>query len=54
MLRVGIDVMLDACAAPDVHRITFRDVPNVLGLRKWRTIEERYAFGQLRALLAVY
>lgn len=53
MLRAGIDVMLDACAAPDVHRITFRDAPNVLGLRQWRAIEERYAFGQLRGLLAL-
>lgn len=52
MLRAGIDVMLDACAAPDVHRITFRDAPNVLGLRRWREIEARYAFGQLRGLLA--
>lgn len=52
MLEAGIDVMLDACAAPDVHRITFRDAPNVLGLEVWRAIEARYAFGQLRGLLA--
>jgi len=51
MLSAGIDVMLDACAAPDVYRITFRDAPNVLGLSTWRAIEERYAYGQLRALL---
>ena len=53
MLEAGIEVMLDACAAPDVHRITFRDAPNVLGPARWRAIEERYAFGQLRGLLAV-
>ncbi len=52
MLEAGIEVMLDACAAPDVHRITFRDAPNVLGPARWRAIEERYAFGQLRGLLA--
>jgi AcrR family transcriptional regulator len=52
MLEAGIDVMLDACAAADVQRITFREAPNVLGPRRWRAIEERYAFGQLRALLA--
>jgi len=52
MLAAGIDVMLDACAAPGVHRIAFRDAPNVLGPAKWRAIEEKYAFGQLRALLA--
>jgi AcrR family transcriptional regulator len=51
MLEAGIEVMLDACAAPDVQRITFRDAPNVLGLANWRAIEERYAFGQLRGLL---
>ena len=51
MLEAGIEVMLDACAARDVQRITFRDAPNVLGLANWRAIEERYAFGQLRALL---
>ncbi len=53
MLEAGIKVMLDACAAPDVHRIIFRDAPNVLGPARWRAIEERYAFGQLRGLLAV-
>ncbi len=53
MLESGIEVMLDACAAPDVQRITFRDAPNVLGPARWRAIEERYAFGQLRGLLAV-
>jgi AcrR family transcriptional regulator len=52
MLEAGIDVMLDACAAPGVHRIAFRDAPNVLGPAQWRAIEEKYAFGQLRALLA--
>jgi AcrR family transcriptional regulator len=52
MLEAGIDVMLDACAAPGVHRIAFRDAPNVLGPATWRAIEEKYAFGQLRALLA--
>ncbi len=51
MLEAGIAVMLDACAARDVHRITFRDAPNVLGPRRWRAIEERYAFGQLRGLI---
>ena len=51
MLEAGIEVMLDACAAPDVHRITFRDAPNVLGPARWRSIEERYAFGQLRGLI---
>ena len=51
MLQAGIGVMLDACAAPDVQRITFRDAPNVLGLKQWREIEERYAYGQLRGLL---
>ena len=53
MLESGIEVMLDACASPDVQRITFRDAPNVLGPARWRAIEERYAFGQLRGLLAV-
>ncbi len=52
MLQAGIEVLLDACAAPDVQRITFRDAPNVLGLKQWREIEERYAYGQLRGLLA--
>ena len=52
MLQAGIEVLLDACAAPDVQRITFRDAPTVLGLKQWREIEERYAYGQLRGLLA--
>jgi hypothetical protein len=52
MLQRGFDVLLDACAHRDVHRITFRDAPSVLGLREWRAIEERYAYGQLRDLLS--
>ena len=52
MLVAGIDVMLDACAEPDIHRIAFREAPNVLGPARWREIEERYAFGQLCGLLA--
>ena len=51
MLVVGVDVILDACAEPDIHRIAFREAPNVLGQTRWREIEERYAFGQLCGLL---
>ena len=51
MLVSGVSVILDACAEPDIHRIAFREAPNVLGPARWREIEERYAFGQLCALL---
>ncbi|WP_040500875.1 TetR/AcrR family transcriptional regulator [Henriciella marina] len=40
---------LDICARPDIMRIVFREAPAVIGLREWREIEVRYAFGLMQA-----
>ena len=40
---------LDICARPDIQRIVFREAPAVIGLREWREIEVKYAFGVMQA-----
>lgn len=40
---------LDICSRPDIMRIVFREAPAVIGLREWREIEVRYAFGLMQA-----
>ena len=40
---------LDICARPDILRIVFREAPAVIGLREWREIEAKYAFGLMQA-----
>lgn len=46
-ITAGIEGMLDAVMAPDVQRIAFVEAPTVLGVRAWREIEARYAYGLL-------
>ena len=40
---------LEICARPDILRIVFREAPAVIGLREWREIEVKYAFGLMQA-----
>jgi len=40
---------LEICARPDILRIVFREAPAVIGLREWRKIEVKYAFGLMQA-----
>lgn len=47
----AFEVLIDACAAPDVQRITFLDAPRVLGQQAWREIELRYAYGGMASAL---
>jgi AcrR family transcriptional regulator len=44
-LRRGIAAFLDACGAPEVRRIVFRDAPAVLGWEAWREIDARHFLG---------
>ena len=39
---------LDICARKDIQRIVFQDAPAVIGLREWRNIEVKYAFGLMQ------
>jgi AcrR family transcriptional regulator len=47
----GVRTYLDACADPQVQRITLIDAPAVLGWGEWRRIEEKYGLGLVIAAL---
>jgi AcrR family transcriptional regulator len=51
MLRAGLLGFLDASLTPEVQRIMLIDGPAVLGWQEWRTIEEHYGLGGVRAML---
>lgn len=50
-LRLGLDAFLDLCLDPEVQRIVLLDGPTVLGWERWHEIDERYAFGLIKAAL---
>ena len=45
MLRAGCQMWLDMVMDPHIHQIALIDGPAVLGWRRWREIDEEYAFG---------
>src|SRR5580693_248865 len=51
-LRLGFASFLDQCRRPEAQRIVMLDGPTVLGWDTWHEIDERYAFGSLKAVLA--
>jgi AcrR family transcriptional regulator len=50
-VRAGCEAFLDLTQDPAVRRIMLTDAPAVLGWDKWREIDERHAFGLMRAAL---
>jgi AcrR family transcriptional regulator len=50
-LSIGFSVFLDQCLRDDVQRIVMLEGPTVLGWDTWHELDERYAFGSLRAVL---
>ena len=50
-LRAGSHAWLHLARDPAVRRIALVDAPSVVGWEKWREIDERYAFGLLKAAL---
>jgi AcrR family transcriptional regulator len=52
-LSKGFQSFLDQCLRPEVQRIVMLEGPTVLGWDTWHEIDERYAFGSLKAVLAV-
>jgi AcrR family transcriptional regulator len=52
ILELGFDAFLDQCVNPEVQRIVMLDGPTVLGWDAWHEIDERYAFGTLKAVLS--
>jgi AcrR family transcriptional regulator len=53
ILELGFDAFLDECVNPEVQRIVMLDGPTVLGWDTWHELDERYAFGTLKAVLSV-
>jgi AcrR family transcriptional regulator len=50
-VRAGCDAFLDLTQDPVVRQIMLTDAPSVLGWKKWREIDERHAFGLMKAAL---
>jgi AcrR family transcriptional regulator len=53
ILVLGFDAFLDECVKPEVQRIVMLDGPTVLGWDTWHELDERYAFGTLKAVLTL-
>jgi AcrR family transcriptional regulator len=51
IMRLGVDIWLEACIEPEVQRIVLLDGPAVLGWERWRAIGERYGMGLIEAIL---
>jgi AcrR family transcriptional regulator len=51
MLERGFDAFLDQCLNPEVQRIVMLDGPTVLGWDTWHSLDERYGFGSIKAVL---
>jgi AcrR family transcriptional regulator len=52
-LRAGFLAWIRLAGDPVVRRILLIDAPSVLGWERWRSMEERYALGLIRAVLQV-
>jgi hypothetical protein len=50
-VRAGCEAFLDLTQDPAVRQIVLTDAPSVLGWDKWREIDERHAFGLMKAAL---
>jgi AcrR family transcriptional regulator len=51
MLATGFATFLDQCLRTEVQRIVMVEGPTVLGWDTWHELDERYAFGSLKAVL---
>jgi AcrR family transcriptional regulator len=52
ILAAGFEAFLDQCRIPEVQRIVMLEGPTVLGWDTWHELDERYAFGTIKLLLA--
>ncbi len=50
-VEAGCEAFLDLTLDPAVRQIMLTDAPSVLGWDKWREIDERHAFGLMKAAL---
>jgi AcrR family transcriptional regulator len=48
-VRAALDAFLQLACEPEVRQIVLIDAQSVVGWQKWREIDERHAFGRLKA-----
>ena len=53
ILELGFNAFLEQCVNPEVQRIVMLDAPTVLGWDTWHELDEQYAFGTIKAVLAI-
>jgi len=53
ILEAGFAAFLDQCRNPEVQRIVMLEGPTVLGWDTWHELDERYAFGTIKFVLAM-
>ena len=53
ILEAGFSAFLDQCRNPEVQRIVMLEGPTVLGWDTWHELDERYAFGTIKFVLAM-
>ncbi len=51
-LRLGIDAYLDECLKPAYQRLVLQEAPAVLGMARFRAIDEQYPLAQMTGALA--
>src|SRR6185312_12936811 len=51
-LRLGIGAYLDACLEPAYQRLVLQEAPAVLGMARFREIDEAYPLEQMTGALA--
>jgi hypothetical protein len=51
-MRMGAQLFLDHCSAPDVQQIVLIDAPAVLGWDHWRAVGLKYGLGVIEGMLA--
>jgi AcrR family transcriptional regulator len=50
-MRLGVELLLDACLEPEVQRILLTDAPAVLGWERWREIGAEASLGLIEGTL---
>jgi AcrR family transcriptional regulator len=51
-MRVGAQLFLELCAAPEVRQIMLIDAPAVLGWERWRAVGMHYGLGVIEGMLS--
>jgi AcrR family transcriptional regulator len=52
LVHAGALAWIDLAADPVIQQVILTDAPSVLGWERWRAMNDKYAFGPTRAMLA--